>query len=159
MVDDDWMVILRSSCQWMGYFCQWMVILCFMSATLTLDSRVPLALSYLKTAQPISAIQNVSRLLVFISLQNVSRLLVSICHVFSRTICPTRSSYAKYPVQWMEHHRGVGRTALISVAIRGESVKQSAELKMIEALDQFDFYPEFDLLNWDWRNAEWWWIG
>ena len=29
----------------------------------------------------------------------------------------------------------------------GESVRQSAELKMIEALDQFDFYPEFDLLS------------
>ena len=35
-------------------------------------------------------------------------------------------------------------TALISVAIRGV---KSAELKMIEAPDQFDFYPEFDLLN------------
>ena len=70
----------------------------------TLDSRVSLVLSYLKTAQPISAIQNVSRLLVFISLQNVSRLLVFICHVFSRTTCPTRSPYAKYPVQWFVLH-------------------------------------------------------
>ena len=65
----------------------------------TLDSRVSLVLFYLQAAQSISAIQNVSRVLVFISLQNLSRLLVSICHVFCRTICPTRSSYAKYPVQ------------------------------------------------------------
>ena len=42
----------------------------------TLDSRVSLVLFYLQAAQSIS--------------------------VFSRTICPTRSSYAKYPVQWME---------------------------------------------------------
>ena len=68
----------------------------------TLDSRVSLVLFYLQAAQSISAIQNVSRVLVFISLQNLSRLLVFICHVFSWTICPTRSSYAKYPVQWME---------------------------------------------------------
>ena len=53
----------------------------------TLDSRVSLVLFYLQAAQSISAIKNVSRLLVFISLQNVSRpSLVSICHVFSRTI-------------------------------------------------------------------------
>ena len=103
-LDDHSMLVMSMD----GHFCQWMVILCFMSATLTLDSRVPLALSYLKTAQPISAIQNVSRVLVFISLQNVSRLLVSISHVFSRTvfsytvfvcqlsspmICPTWSKY------------------------------------------------------------------
>ena len=39
----------------------------------TLDSRVTLVLFYLQAAQSISAIKNVSRLLVFISLQNVSR--------------------------------------------------------------------------------------
>ena len=48
----------------------------------TLDSRVSLVLFYLKAVQSISAIQNVSHLLVLISLQNAFRLLVFICHVW-----------------------------------------------------------------------------
>ena len=65
----------------------------------TLGSKVSLVLFYLKAVQSISAIQNAPHLLDLISLQNVFRLLVFICHVFSRTTCPTQP-YAKYLVQW-----------------------------------------------------------
>ena len=65
------LVIAKGDQSEMRRFCEDSNLMLVMSATL--DSRVSLVLFYLQAAQSISA--------------------------FSRTICPTRSSYAKYPVQ------------------------------------------------------------
>ena len=75
------LVIAKGDQSEMRRFCEDSNLMLVMSATL--DSRVSLVLFHLQAAQSISAIQNVSRVLVFISLQNLSRLLVSFCHVFS----------------------------------------------------------------------------